>query len=36
MSEKVDVRWVEEKEKLLIVLKNECQKNEITWIVKMI
>jgi hypothetical protein len=36
MSEKIGLRWVEEKEKLLVVLKDECQKNEITWVGKMI
>ncbi len=33
-SEKVDLRWVEEKEDLLTNLKSECQKHQIEWIEK--
>lgn len=32
--EKVNLRWVKEKGKLLVTLKDECQKNKITWIEK--
>ena len=31
-SEKVDLRWVEEKEDILLNLKSKCQKHKIGWI----
>ena len=30
-SEKIDTRWVDKKESLLITLKTRCEENQITW-----